>query len=332
MSADDFGPIPESGFMSTVLTCDCGARFEVDALVLGNSVNCPECHQTLQANPREKPPPRLSWLALLSVALALAGAFTIIGSLAAVLLGVVALKHLRASPERIQGRGFALLGIGLGLGATVVTGWFLFQRDRFPIGAWLRQRALTAQLDRNALREAVTSDTVCLIKLPSSDWHKLKGGTSGDPAIDDLQAKRDMVFVNFKWPAYLDLARDTPGKGVDFNLYRDTLYRDLAPPRPALIGDDEEVPSDERSPKILPRLVKDNAVVPIDGYEGYEWQFDLQRGGQTWRVLVRAYREAGGKDARSNVFYIVRLYAPRSRFLAHEEELREFLDQARFLR
>src|SRR4051794_22513638 len=107
--------------MTISLTCACGVRLEIDDTFAGKTINCPDCQRSITA-PRPEPEGlRTSGLALGSLTLALVGAFTVLGTLLAVVLGFLGLQGIRRAPERVTGRGFALAGIGLGIAFTAVT-------------------------------------------------------------------------------------------------------------------------------------------------------------------------------------------------------------------
>jgi hypothetical protein len=312
--------------MSSVLTCDCGARFEVDALGRGQPIRCPECLQSLQAAVDDKPAPRPGWLALTALALALLGGFTVVGSLAGAALGLAVLVQVRRHPDRLAGAGFALSAVLLGVGLTGVSLVLFRSRDLLPVGAWLRQRTM-GPTEPVGSRIVSSRDDVCLLRLPSDDWLRVKGATSGDPAIEELQQKRDVLLVSLRLRAFADVTIDTAAEAPTLADYHFYLLKDLQPPPPPALGDGEEA---SRSP--APRFRGDSALDPIDGHEGREWLLDLDRGGRTWRFLVRAYRHKDGKKARPAPFYLVRAYAPRGRFVEHEEEIRRLLDSVRFQR
>ena len=309
--------------MSSVLTCDCGARFGVDALAPGQQVRCPECGQSLEPRPHELPPPRPSWLALSALALALVGGFTVVGSLAGVALGAVALLRLRRHPRQLTGSGFATSAIIIGLAMTVVSLALLSVRDRLSFGAWLRGRALTGQVEPAGLTAVTSRDGVCLLTLPSADWLRFKGGAGGDPGIDDIQQKRDALLVNLRLRAYADLTLDPATRGPNLSSYYHALVSEMQPPPADPFGDDE-VPGRKRPPP--PRFIRDQAVEPVDGFQGHEWLLEVQRGDRAWRLLVRAYRQKSGP------VYVARAYAPRGRFAEVEAGLRELLDGVRFPR
>src|SRR5579872_6625985 len=106
--------------MALSLTCDCGARFEVEDTLAGQEVSCPECQQPLKAPALQGLPVRTSALAIASAVLALAGAFTVVGTVAAVVLGVAAQVSIRRHRERLAGYWLASFGIFAGVNLTVL--------------------------------------------------------------------------------------------------------------------------------------------------------------------------------------------------------------------
>ena len=81
--------------MALTLSCSCGATFDVEDTFAGQTVSCPECHASLKAPVLRRGPLRTSGLAVASTVLALVGAFTLVGTLAAVLCGLAALVWAR---------------------------------------------------------------------------------------------------------------------------------------------------------------------------------------------------------------------------------------------
>src|SRR5260370_41905597 len=125
--------------MPVALTCDCGARFDVDELLAGKEVPCPECATPVQA-PLKPVPPRTSLWALASLVLALTGAFTLVGTVAAVVVGLWALAVIRRDSPRLRGKGLATAGIITGLVLTAVNRAALLRPALPPAGGWARQR------------------------------------------------------------------------------------------------------------------------------------------------------------------------------------------------
>src|SRR5581483_3531419 len=113
--------------MALSLSCPCGAAFEVEDTFAGQGIACPDCGRALRV-PLPRPPQlRTSGFAVASVVLALVGAFTVVGTAVAAVLGAVALASIARHRDRLSGAGFAVLGIVLGVGLTAVTG-FAFSR------------------------------------------------------------------------------------------------------------------------------------------------------------------------------------------------------------
>src|SRR5207248_9870045 len=116
--------------MPLLLTCSFGARFEVEDSQAGQMITCPACDRPLTAPGLDRVPLRTSGLAIASVVLALVGAFTLLGTLAAVALGGVALINIAQNPDRVTGKGYAIFGIVAGI---IFTGLTLFA---FTRGDW----------------------------------------------------------------------------------------------------------------------------------------------------------------------------------------------------
>src|SRR5262245_28107264 len=104
--------------MSLSLACSCGARFEVEDTFAGQTISCPDCHQSIQAPAIQAKSLRTSGFALASATMTLVLAFTGIGTLLAVLFGIVALRQISRHRDQVTGSGFAIFGI---VGGTVFT-------------------------------------------------------------------------------------------------------------------------------------------------------------------------------------------------------------------
>ena len=79
--------------MPLALTCTCGVHLEIDDKFAGQIVNRPDCGRAVQVPRTEASGRQTSGLALASIILALVGAFTVIGTVLAVLVGVLALRQ-----------------------------------------------------------------------------------------------------------------------------------------------------------------------------------------------------------------------------------------------
>src|SRR6516164_3561812 len=101
--------------MALSLSCSCGARFEVDETFAGQVVGCPECHRSLKTPALVQGPLYTNGFAVASAVLALVGAFTIVLTAVAVMLGSVALVDIARNRGRSAGFGYALFGVLCGL-------------------------------------------------------------------------------------------------------------------------------------------------------------------------------------------------------------------------
>src|SRR5262249_53492051 len=143
---------------------------------------------------RPSAPPRTSLLALASAILALVGAFTVLGTVAAVVAGVWALGAIARDRQRLTGAGFALFGIVAGLAFTALTLFALRTNELFGLGGYVRERAMASRVDTSG--PLAVSGTDWTITRPSEKWGRVKGDRSDDPAVWHLQSQRDLVLMN----------------------------------------------------------------------------------------------------------------------------------------
>src|SRR5437588_8567681 len=101
--------------MSLTLTCPCGTRFEVDETFAGHDVTCPQCQAPVKAPAAARGAVHTSDFAIASLVLALVGAFTIVGTVVAIILGAVAIVRIQKNRPRQAGMGYAVAGIVRGV-------------------------------------------------------------------------------------------------------------------------------------------------------------------------------------------------------------------------
>src|SRR5260370_353488 len=87
--------------MSLSLSCPCGARFEVEESLARQTVSCPECQQPVQAPAVTRRPLRTSGWAVTGVVTGLVLAFTGIGTILAILFGILALVSISRNPGQV---------------------------------------------------------------------------------------------------------------------------------------------------------------------------------------------------------------------------------------
>src|SRR5262249_23643902 len=160
----------------------------------GQQINCPDCQAALQVPSLHRVVTRTSGFAITSLVLALVGAFTVVGTLAAIGFGTLALRQIRTRPDEIAGRSYALAGIALGAVLTLLSvGAYTFS-DRLNLDALLYNRRLEGklefdpdQLEIHRHREGYA------ITRPSKHWGVLREpSSSGAP----VPPEEDLKLVN----------------------------------------------------------------------------------------------------------------------------------------
>ncbi len=323
-----------------MLTCDCGASFQVPDARPGQEVSCPECHQAIKVPAQVVIPPRTSGLALASLVLALVGAFTVIGTLAAIAVGLAAFVHVARNRGRFKGFALASAGIVCGLLFTALALFGFFSGDLFGLGAKMRELSLASLEDASASPDDDLAHRGCSLKRPSELWRKVRNNRSEEPAVADLQLTRDLVLLNARRHAYLDVVVAKSSTALPLEIYANTLSKELQPRKArsaAAMGVEEEVdqfgnPREPDRPEVEPTVVSARALDPIPGQqaelEGREIVLDARRGGQPWRFVTWVYRR---RDAQALLgqdkvdAYVVRAYTPLRRWEENKDELYEAL-------
>src|SRR5207237_7688286 len=105
-----------------------------------------DCQRPWPAQALATPPPlelpdnrRVSGFALLSLILALVGAFTIVGTIAAIVVGVFALKQISEKPTKLEGVNYARAGIALGTVFSFLMAAILLTPTVFGLDSLLRE-------------------------------------------------------------------------------------------------------------------------------------------------------------------------------------------------
>lgn len=307
-----------------MLTCPCGTRFEVDASLAGQEVLCPECQQPIQAPPAERLPRLTSGWALASVVLALIGAFTIFGTIAAVLFGIVALISISRNRDRLAGTGYAVFGICIGILFTVLTVVTLNASDLFGLEAWIRERSMGQKLDRSGPLEIIRGDKGFAITRPNEKWGQVPGNDSDDSAVGAFQNNLDLLWMQMAHHAFIDV-RTLPGgrfRTLDQSEHEVVADFEGQRPQPNPLDDDD----DNGIRRFVRVLHRSQRPLPArDGMDGREIELDVRCGGKPWRFLIRLYRRGNGR------IYVVRGYGPQKRFAAFQNELEAALDSFRIL-
>ena len=180
--------------MTLSLTCACGARLEIDEKFAGQMISCPDCQKSLRAPGRDQNQP-VSGFALASLVLALVGAFTVVGSLVAVVLGLVGLREINKNPESVGGRSLAKAGIGLGLGLGALSLLGYLASGFFGLAGLLREVEWAGKVDYAGPLQ-VAGKGFSLTR-PSGVWGTLRKGIAAGST-----SQEDLVLVNVREDAY----------------------------------------------------------------------------------------------------------------------------------
>jgi hypothetical protein len=308
-----------------MLTCACGARFEVDDTLAGQEVLCPECQQPLKAPALDRPPQVTSGWALASIVCALVGAFTVLGTVLAVLLGFYALVHIARNRQRVAGAGLAVTGICLGILFTVLTVFALTSGDLFGLDSMVRERTMAQQLDTSGPMEIVRGLKGFAITRPTEKWGQVLGNQSGDPAVSSLQHNRDLLLMQAARHAFIDVrtlpaARFKTLDQCESDILAEFDTRQQRPQNPLDDDDDEDF-----GPVMQPRLQSSRPLGMKDGVEVREMIVDVRCAGQSWQFLIRLHRRNNG------AVYVVRAYTPRRQLARIKNEMESALDSFRLL-
>jgi hypothetical protein len=294
----------------------------VDPSLGGQEVLCPECRQTIKVPDQERVPPRTSTWAMASTVLVLVGAFTLVGTAASVVAGLVALVRIRRAEGRLTGIGFAAFGIAGGVVLSVLSVFALSRAELFGLDGWVRERA--TMVDTSGPLEVVNNADGFSITRPSEKWGQLPGARSDDPAVWFLQKDLDLLLMNPRRHAYIDVRRDTRNNNVPPDQYGPQV----------LFGELQSVPdrtNDDGPPQFGPSVVRDvrqRDARPLGDHRGVEIELTVTRAGRPWMFLVRIYQKGGAPGAP---VYVVRAYTPNRHFRRNEADLRAGLDSFRIL-
>jgi hypothetical protein len=190
------------GVMTLSLTCACGVHLEVDETFAGQTITCPDCHRSLRVPDARQAPRRTSGLALASLVLALAGAFTVVGTLLAVLLGGLALLAINRQREQLTGKGLAVAGIVLGLGLTGLSLFAYTSVELFGLDTLLREPQWAGKLDFDGPLEVDRGNDGFVITRPSRKWGVYRNPRPADHLLA-FPPPQSLLLVNLQELAYV---------------------------------------------------------------------------------------------------------------------------------
>ena len=320
--------------MPLSLTCDCGARFEAEDALAGQTVACPECQQLLKAPALQRPTVRTSGFALASFLLAIVGAFTVVGTAAAVVLGLIAVVRILRDREHIAGLGFAGFGVGLGLAFTCVTLWAVSSGELFGLGGALRRTQMADQLDPvDAKTPLEIQESGFSISRPTVKWARAKKGFQYLLVQPLLRADSLLLLVQPDLYAFIDVQSEANvriGPAVEeFILNRlkqdsnqPALDKTKTAPKLGGMGNDDEDDSPEITRVTSVKIVGTPKTLPQEAgvQQANEMTAEVAVDGKRWTVLVRTFQMTSGR------LFIVRGFAETTRFARVKDELIQALD------
>jgi hypothetical protein len=310
--------------MAVSLTCGCGARLEIDDKFAGQTVHCPDCQRPLSAPNTEQPAVvlRTSGLALTSLILALVGAFTILGTVAAVVVGIIALVQIGKQSGSLAGKRYAIAGIVVGVLMTGGTVFALSQIELFGLTGVINDAQWAGRLDYGGPLEVVREKQGFSIKRPSTNWGILKPptGTPGDyqPTMEGdlvlVLPRDDIVVLCFMEPIppgdSLETCRVSAFNKLDKNHY-DGLF--------------SRTNKNLKIPMGQPQWIK-RPGAGANKVEMVEMLVDKKVGNEEKTLLVRVYKKVNG-----GFMYIVVGATHKGNFPRVETQMREAMDTFKIL-
>jgi hypothetical protein len=295
--------------MALSLSCPCGAAFEVEDTFAGQTVSCPECQGSVKVPALRQGPPRTSGLAVASLVLALVGAFTLVGTVAAVLCGLGALLHIGRSGGRLAGAGFAVLGMILGILFTGLTVFAYSQGELFGVGGRVREVVLGGRVDFSGPLEIVRPADGYKISRPSEKW----GVANHELSREVDSSGNSLVLVNPSRDAFVQVyATAAFGRTVD-QLRQDVIKA---------CEKDEET----QQPSAV-KVRESKRLQSPEGYDVGEAVLDTRVRSLPRTYLIQVVKKPGGRRA-----YVLHGWTQlRGHFSQAEPELRKVMDTLRIL-
>ena len=300
--------------MALSLNCSCGARFDVEDTFAGQLVTCPECQASVQAPILGRTPLRTSGLALASVILALVGAFTVLFTLVAVLLGACALLAIARNRDRLAGTAYATFGIAAGIAFTVLSLFLYSNLELLPVDGYVEAGIYSSMVDYGGDREVTRNDKGFAITRPSAKW-----GVAKKPLLDQFGAHCDLMLVNAHRHSYVQVNTE-PVFGRSLDRYVDEVIQ-------AYQQENREVRVGIWASAMGGfKLRNRQPARMVNGAEVVELLFDMRLGGQELTYLEYVVLGAG-----RHTFFRVHAWSARRRFAQVEQELRQALESFRVL-
>jgi hypothetical protein len=300
--------------MSLSLSCSCGARFEVEESLARQTVSCPECQQPVQAPAVTRRPLRTSGWAVAGMVCGLVLAFTGIGTVLAILFGILALISIARNREQVVGTGYAIFSIAWGVVFTALFVFAVVKGEVFGVGEGIREADMGREVERGGPPEIRRTTANFAITRPGPKWFVAK------PSLAERlgYTETDLVLVNLARPAYVGVER-TADATLDSG--RDDLLRRYRESRPTWDNDFKK-----RQSHFSGLVVRENKrLTSSGGLERAELLFDVKVDGAMFTFLARVLHDEAGRS------YVIQAWSPRRAFAGAETEMRQALDSFRLL-
>jgi hypothetical protein len=309
--------------MPFALTCTCGARLEIDDKFAGQTIACPDCQQPLQTAPAGFDRQQTSGLALASIIMALTLAFTVVGTIAAVMLGALALLQISRDPQKLAGRGYAIAGIAIGIPMTAVTLLAVIfagsSIELFGLTGMVGNAYWAGKLDHGGPLEVERPREGFAIKRPSSKWGVNKPASFFNEHVWEevllVVPEEDMVVL-----CYAERLGN-PAQSIDS--CRDKAVQDFKRTVKAGLFHDTSSKAN-RNASVTEKASKRSPAK--DRLSMIEVQIDKRLASEDKSFLLRVYKMDGDDQ-----MFVVIGGVRRSQFARLEPQLREAMDGFRIL-
>jgi len=315
--------------MPIAVKCSCGSQLEIDEKFLGKEILCPDCQRPLPTKAPVAPPPldvpefrRTSGLAVLSLSMSVVGFFTLVGSIAGIVTGVMALKKIKQHSTKLDGARLARAGIIIGAAGLVLTLLFLILPSILVEG-YVRDLVYAGRVEFPTSKTIDRNEGSVRIDRPSERWNDW-GVYKSPTTINDANVHTDdLILINTHENAFIACQRvtlkfdevadaDHKKKALE-RLQNSELLRLMARgPFPA-----ERMPTDEKKPDEKGKKDAKNKD------DKTEYVFDMRVGKYDRRFLVRwIVRDNGTK------LTVLVAAVPTGRFERMEKDIRESFEKA----
>lgn len=296
--------------MPVPITCNCGATFSIEEGA--RNAACPECHAVIevQAAPVAV---RTSGLALASALFAVVLAFTGVGTIIAIVLGVIALAVISQHRGEVAGAGFAIFGIVAGAFFSLLFFLAVARPELFAIDP-LAFRDGKKDVDTAGSLQVTRPGYT--IARPSRNWGVARGKRK-----EEVSDAADLVLINVgrREEAYLFVMPE-PALGRDVQELGENVlnwYRfDPPPPKNAF---------EERIRYSNLRVRANRRLPPSGGMERLDVFFDVRitRGIVSDNITFHVRVVRSVKDDRA---FVIAGWADQRIFPRVETDIRRALD------